>query len=305
MALTLEEAIARVPQWADASDLKTSPLGGGITNTNYRVEVGGEAFVLRIAGADTELLGIVRENECAAHKAAGELGVAPEVVYVIQPEGYLVTRFIEGRPLPPEEIGQPENIRRVVEAIKKIHNMPPIPGTFSPFRVVEDATEIARRYKVAFPENFDWLIERMREVEAAFLKDPGLQTSPRPCHNDLLNANFLDDGQIRILDWEYAGMGDVFFDLANFSVHHGFSDEQDRWLLECYFDKVATARWARLKLMKPMSDFREAMWGMVQIGISQLDFDFRGYADKYFGRTTRSMQDACWGQWIEEVTQEV
>jgi len=299
MALTLEEAIARVPQWVGATDLRTSPLSGGITNTNYLVEVEGEAFVLRIAGANTELLGVVRENECAANEAAGEIKVAPEVVYVIQPEGYLVTRFITGRRLSLGEIGRPENIRRVVEAILKIHNMPPIPGAFSPFRVVEDAAEIAKCYHVAFPQNFDRLMERMRQVEAAFLKDP---FTPRPCHNDLLNANFLDDGQIRILDWEYAGMGDVVFDLANFSAHHVFSDEQDCWLLECYFGQVTTARWARLKLMEIISDFREAMWGMVQIGISQLDFDFRAYADKYFGRTTRKLQDPRWGQWIKDVT---
>ena len=114
MALTLEQAIARVPQWAGATDLKTSSLGGGITNRNYKIEVGGEAFVLRIAGADTDLLGIDRENEHAANAAAGELGIAPEVVYFIEPEGYLVTRFITGRPLPVEEISRPENIRRVV-----------------------------------------------------------------------------------------------------------------------------------------------------------------------------------------------
>ena len=299
MALALEQAIARVPQWAGATDLKTSSLGGGITNRNYKIEVGGEAFVLRIAGADTDLLGIDRKNEHAANAAAGELGIAPEVVYFIEPEGYLVTRFITGRPFPVEEISRPENIRRVIETIKRIHNMDPIPGTFSPFRVVEDYTEVARRYSVAFPQNFDWLIEHMRQVEAAFLKD---SSTPRPCHNDLLNENFLNDGQVRILDWEYAGMGDVFFDLANFSVNHSFSDEQDRWLLESYFDEVTTARWARLKLMKIMSDFRESMWGMVQIGISQLDFDFREYADKHFDRMTHNMQDPHWEQWIQQVT---
>ena len=246
------------------------------------------------------MLGIDRKNEHAANATAGELDIAPEVVYFIEPEGYLVTRFITGRPLPVEEISQPEHIRRVVETIKKIHDMAPIPGTFSPFRVVEDYTEVARRYSVAFPQNFDWLIEHMRQVEAAFLKDP---FTPRPCHNDLLNENFLEDGQVRILDWEYAGMGDVFFDLANLSVNHSFSDEQDRWLLESYFGEVTTARWARLKLMKIMSDFRESMWGMVQIGISQLDFDFREYADKHFDRMTRNMQDPRWEQWIQQVTQ--
>jgi thiamine kinase-like enzyme len=300
MALTLEQAIARVPQWAGATDLKTSSLGGGITNRNYKIEVGGESFVLRIAGADTDLLGIDRKNEHAANAAAGELGIAPEVVYFIEPEGYLVTRFITGRPFPVEEISRPENIRRVVETIKKIHNMAPIPGTFSPFRVVEDYTEVARRYSVAFPQNFDWLIEHMRQVETAFLKDP---FTPRPCHNDLLNENFLEDGQVRILDWEYAGMGDVFFDLANFSVNHSFSDEQDRGLLESYFGEVTTGRWTRLKLMKIMSDFRESMWATVQIGISQLDFDFREYADKHFDRMTRNMQDLHWEQWIQQATQ--
>ena len=77
MALTVDEAIARVPQWADASDLRVSSLDGGITNSNFRVDVGGESFALRIAGKDTDKLGIDRENEYAANLAAGKLGIAP------------------------------------------------------------------------------------------------------------------------------------------------------------------------------------------------------------------------------------
>ena len=99
MPLTLEEAIARVPHWAGAEDLKATPLSGGITNCNYRIDLGGEAFVLRIVGVDTELLGINREYEYAANLAAGRLGIAPDVYYFIRPEGYLVTRFIAGRPI--------------------------------------------------------------------------------------------------------------------------------------------------------------------------------------------------------------
>ncbi len=298
MPLTLEAALARVPFFKDANDLKTAPLPGGITNLNYRVDTGGKSYVLRIAGADTELLGIRREIEYAANRAAGQLGVAPEVVYLIEPEGYLVTRFVDGRPLSEEDIGRPENIRRVVAALRQIHALPPIAWTFSPFRTVEDYTATARRCGVTFPDNFDWLMARTREVEAAFLKDP---FAPRLCHNDLLNANFLDDGQLRILDWEYAGMGDGAFDLANFAVHHGFSDQQDRFLLECYFGQVTLHRLARHKLMKIASDFREAMWGMVQIGISQLDFDFRGYADKYFNRMANSFNDPRYAQWLAQV----
>ena len=99
MALSLEEALARVPQWTGAVDLKVTPLEGGITNNNFRVVVGGETCVLRIPGADTELLGMNRENEYSANLAAGKLGIAPEVFFFIRPEGYLITRFIPGRPL--------------------------------------------------------------------------------------------------------------------------------------------------------------------------------------------------------------
>ena len=299
MALTVDEAIARVPMWADASDLKVSPLSGGITNSNYRIDTKGESFALRIAGADTELLGITREYEYAANLVAGKMGIAPEVIYVIEPEGYLVTRFITARPFPPEEITQPENLRRVMEVLRKIHSMPEIPGIFSVFRTVENYAETAHRYNVEFPENFDWLIERMNKAESALLTEP---EPLRPCHNDLLNANFLiNDGQIYILDWEYAGMGDIYFDLANFSDHHELSDEQDHMLLECYFGEVTEKQLAHLKIMKVMSDLREAMWALVQIGISELDFDYRGYANKFFARVFENIKDPRWDQWIKEM----
>jgi thiamine kinase-like enzyme len=299
MPLSADEAVARVPQWADASDLTISPLAGGITNTNFRVDTGGKSFALRIAGADTEMLGIDREHEHAANLAAGKLGIAPEVIYVIQPEGYLVTRFITARPFAPEEITQPENICRVMELVRKIHSMPEIPGTFSVFRTIENYAEIAHRYNVEFPENFTWLIERMNEAEAALMTNPA---PLRPCHNDLLNANFLINDRVYVLDWEYAGMGDVYFDLANFSDHHELSDDQDLWLLECYFGEVTDQQIAHLEIMKAMSDFREAMWAQVQIAISELSFDFSDYANKFFARVLESMNDHRWSQWIKELS---
>jgi thiamine kinase-like enzyme len=294
-----EDLIARVPQWKNAKDLRYSPLGGGITNRNFRVDVGGESYVLRVAGANTELLGIDRENEYFANQKAGELGIAPQVYYFIRPEGYLVTRFIQAQPLPPVELKQPDNLRKVAAMLNEIHAMPPIPGEFIVFRVVEDYAEVARRYHVDFPDNFDWLLERMYHAEKAF-KIGALPLMP--CHNDLLNENFLQmDGKIYLLDWEYAGMGDIFFDLANLSVHHNFSDIEDRLLLDSYFGEVIEKSWARLKIMKILSDFRESMWGLVQIGISDLDFDFRDYAKKHFNRMTQNLRDPRWGEWLSTI----
>lgn len=299
MTLTVEEAIARVPMWRNANDIKFTPLEGGITNRNYRVDVGGKSFHLRLAGENTEMLGIDREYEYKAALIAGELEIAPEVVYFIRPEGYLVTRFIDGRPIPVEELRQPKNLQRLSELLLKIHSMPSIPGTFSAFQVVRDYAEIARQYNVQFPEKFDWLISQMNDAEAALQTQRILE---RPCHNDLLNANFLaTDRQIFVLDWEYAGLGDVFFDLANFSNNQELSEHEDRFLLDCYFGRVTAKNIVHLNIMKIMSDFREAMWGLVQIGISDLDFDFRGYANKYFDRLTKNILNPNWEQWLVDI----
>jgi thiamine kinase-like enzyme len=300
MTLTVEEAIARVPMWEGAREVRFSPLGGGITNRNYRVDVDGKSYHLRLAGESTELLGIDREYEYHANQAAGELGIAPEVIYFIRPEGYLVCRFIDGRPIPPEEIRQPENIQRVVEAIHAIHSMPTIPGVFNVFQVVREYADVARRYNVEFPENFDWMVSQMNDAEAALKVHPLVQ---RPCHNDLLNANFmLTDRQLFILDWEYAGMGDIFFDLANFSAHHELSDNEIDFLLDRYFGEVRTQDQAHLNIMKIMSDIREAMWALVQIGISDLDFDYRAYANKHFDRATQNMLNPNWEGWLKDVS---
>jgi thiamine kinase-like enzyme len=296
--LSLEDALARVPQWRNKK-ISTTELSGGITNKNYRIEVDGDSFVLRLGGTNTEHLGIDRQVERDATAAAASLGIAPEVIYFIEPEGYLVTRFIRGRPLPALEITQPQNLKRVADALKQIHALFPIPKTFSPFRVVEDYAQTAKAHGVnIFPSNFDYLLSKMREVETAFSQEP---FTPQLCHNDLLNENFLDDGHLRIIDWEYAGMGDVFFDLANFAVNHQLNDEQNNLLLALYFGEATAKQLARLKLMKIISDFREAMWGMVQQGISTLDFDFRGYADKHFVRMTGSFEDVKYAEWLKEM----
>jgi thiamine kinase-like enzyme len=300
MALSLEEAISRVPAWSEAKDLKATPLEGGITNNNFRIDVGGESFVLRISGANTELLGINRAYEYTANLTAGKLGIAPDVYFFIQPEGYLITRFIKGNPISPDQMRLPDNIHRVVDAVQMIHRMPAIPGSFNVFSTVRMYAGLAREHRVMIPKSYANMSRRIQEAEQTLLTHP---VKPCPCHNDLLNANFLTNDRLYILDWEYAGMGDFFFDLANFSDHHNLSDKDDLWLLQCYFNhEPRPAEWAHLKIMKIMSDLREAAWGWVQLGISKLDIDFQEYADKFFVRVHENIQNPHWNEWLTEVT---
>ncbi|HEY5699032.1 MAG TPA: phosphotransferase, partial [Acidimicrobiales bacterium] len=110
--------------------------------------------------------------------------------------------------------------------------------------------------------------------------------APCPCHNDLLPANFLalPDGGLCLLDWEYAGMNDRYFDLGNFAVNNELDRAGDEALLFAYFGAVTPRRLGRLRVMKVVSDLREAMWGVVQAGVSSLDVDFMDYAEEHFER---------------------
>ena len=123
-----------------------------------------------------------------------------------------------------------------------------------------------------------------------------------PCHNDLLPANFIHDGErLRIVDWEYAGMGNRYFDLANLSVNNGLNEAGDEWLLECYWGEPCTRRrLATVRLMRIMSDFREAMWGVVQSAISDIDFDFAAYAEEHFESVRAGFADPRFAVWLED-----
>ncbi len=286
----LVRALRRLPELG-TGDLTFTALSGGITNRNFLVggAPDGARFVVRLAGNDTHLLGISREVEHAATVAAAGVGVGPEVIAFLRPEGYLVTRFIEGRPIPEADMREPERLRSLGMTLRRIHDGPAIPGLFVPFRIVEAYRALALSRGVTIPREYELARSIARRIELACLTAP---LELRPCHNDLLNANFIDDGtRIRIVDWEYAGMGDPYFDLGNVSINHGLDSAQDAILLAAYLGEGVReaaaehpALAARLTLMRVLSDFREAMWGVLQQGISTLDVDFREYAAEHFDR---------------------
>ncbi|MBA2460885.1 MAG: phosphotransferase [Actinobacteria bacterium] len=272
------EAIAR-RLWPESRPT-VEVLGGGITNRNFKITVGDEAFVLRIGGKDTGLLGIDRRHEHEASRVAAELGVGPEVVRFVEPEGYLVTRFVAGAPVPAEELRRSERLRDLGRTLRRVHDGPPIAARFDAFRVVERYRATALAHGVAIPAAFDAAKALTTEIERARGSQP-----LRTCHNDLLSANLIQAGErIVIVDWEYAGMGDVVFDLANFSANNALAENENRELLGAYFGELRAEDEDALRLMRFMSDFREAMWGVVQQGISELDVDFAGYAAEHFER---------------------
>ena len=144
--------------------------------------------------------------------------------------------------------------------LRRLHEGPAIPGRFDSFCVVEAYGEFTR------PARYDWAYELAQRIEVRLGHRPLVS-----CHNDLLPANFINDGaRLWLLDWEYAGMGDPAFDFANFAVNNGLPIAED--------DPPEHV------LMRFMSDFREAMWGAVQQTLSELEFDFSAYTAEHFER---------------------
>jgi thiamine kinase-like enzyme len=294
--MTIDDVIVRMG-WAAAPDLTVTPLGGGITNLNYRIEIGGEAYVVRIPGENTRHLGIDRRREHAAAVAAHASGVAPQVVAFLEDSEVLVTRLIRGRALGEGEMQRPEMLRRAAAALRRYHGGAPFPGTFSPFRTVREYLTVAQSGGAPPPARFDWMLAEAGRLEAAL----GEPATPRPCHNDLLPANFLDDGtRLWIVDWEYAAMGDLFFDLGNLAAHHELSQAEEGTLLGAYFGRVTAGEAARLRLMRIVSDLREAMWAMVQVAVSTLDYDFAAYGRKHFQRYAAHLEDPRFPTWLAQ-----
>jgi thiamine kinase-like enzyme len=298
----LTEVVARLSALLGKREGAVVQLKGGITNRNFRVNFGGTDYVVRLPGKKTNVLGIDREAERMATKAAAGLDIAPPVAAMLEDPPCLVTCFVAGRLPSAEELRAPAFLEAVGRNLRAFHDSgAELPTDFDTVALADDYARIAAEHGIEPPAEFADARRRAEAIKKTVAKHP--EHAPVSCHNDLLTANFiLDEGDVlRIIDWEYAGMGDRWFDLGNFAVNNGLGDEDEERLLTVYFNEPPDARrTATLKLFRYMSDLREAMWGVVQSAISELDFDFDGYAAKHFERLTETGSDPRFETWLRD-----
>jgi thiamine kinase-like enzyme len=290
------ERLVRASRLFADQNVQIHPLSGGITNRNFVASTDHGDYVVRIPGERTELLGIDRAYEAEAAQRAAELGIGPAVLGKLEGVGTLVTELVEGHHLEPTPFT--ERIADVVDLIHRFHDSGPLGGAFPIHRVVEWHARDASARGVMPPKAYERLHQQSRRIESAFSRAP---TPLVPCHNDLLPGNVLfADDRVWLLDFEYAGMNDVFFDLANLSVNSDFGHETDERLLTLYFGHISKTAWARLQLMKMMSEFREGMWAVVQQAISALDTDFVSYAKERLSNCERLASRPEFESWLTD-----
>ena len=293
MDTDIELIVRRVPAWTNA-ELSIRPLNGGITNRNYVVSIGGDEFVVRVPGERTELLGIDRRCEAEASLRAAQMGIGPGVLFELPGVGTQITRLVPGVHL--ADSAFIDRLVDVVRLLKIFHDSGPLDGAFPIHRVVEWHSRDAVSHGVMPPPAYERLHQQSRAIEAAFAASPQPVV---PCHNDLLPGNVLFAAdRVWLLDYEYAGMNDAFFDLANLSVNCGLTQHAEEELLTMYFGGVTASRWARLQLMKVMSEFREGMWAVVQQAISTLDTDFVTYAHERLENCERLAASVDFARWL-------
>lgn len=288
MTTSARERAARLSCWSGPVD--PEPVGGGITNANFRVADRGDRFFVRI-GEDIPVHGIMRFNEAAASRAAHAAGLSPPVVH--QEPGALVLRFVEGRTLEAEDVRKPGTLEQILQLVTRCHREVPryLRGptlAFWAFHVIRDylhtLREGATRLSSELPRfaaTAETLERAVGRVEFVF------------GHNDLLSGNFIDDGErLWLIDWDYAGWGSPLFDLGGLASNNGLSPEQEDWLLDRYFagSKDPPPRRAYLA-MKCASLLRESLWSMVSELHSALEFDYVAYTSENLIRFERAFED--------------
>ena len=273
--------ITALPCWKSNIDIE--PLSGGMTNLNFKVTDGGDQFVVRF-GEDDPIHLISRANEVASCQAAFKVGVSPELVH--HEAGILVTRFVEGRVFDEADVRVNANLQRILELLKRFHHE--VPGQFDGIAVMFWVFQVLRHYQNLLMQSQSAHAGRLPGLAKAALE---LEAAVGPVeivfgHNDLLPANFIDDGdQIWLIDFDYAGFNSPLFDLSNLASNNELDPAQELLMLQRYFGTDPDpAKLASYHAMKCASLLRETMWSMVSELNSKVDMDFADYTDKNLAR---------------------
>ncbi|MBX4998625.1 phosphotransferase [Rhizobium lentis] len=285
--MTPEDRIHALGIWQGPIDI--APITGGITNRNYLVSDAVARCVVRL-GTDIPIHHISRQNELAASYAAHAAGISPAVIH--HSPGVLVLEYIEAKALSPEGLRAPDTLARVLPLVRTCHR------------------DIARHFRG--PAMIFWVFHVVRDY-AASLKETGsaylpllpeligraetLEQAAGPFeiafgHNDLLAANFLDDGKrLWLIDWDYAGFNTPLFDLGGLASNNEFSEADEHAMLEAYFDRALTSDLRRrYGAMKCASLLRETLWSMISEIHSTIVFDYSAYTAENLARFERAYQ---------------
>ena len=296
--VTIDDILPRVEQLA-GDERTVTELPGGLTNTNYKVDVGGRSYVVRVSSKDAGLLAIDRDNEYQNSLAAADAGVGAGVVAYLPDLGALVLDFIEGSTMSAEQLREGGRLREVAEVVRELHGCRRFRDDFNMFRTQERYIEIVQRRGLRLPERYLEFGAKVRMIERALaVRDEGTV----PCNNDLLAENFIWTGErFRLIDYEYSGNNDPMFELGNVWSESNLSLAQLEELVAHYYGRPLVNKVARARLQGLMSKYGWTLWASIQDGVSTLDFDFWGWGMEKYERAVAEFDGPDFEQLCEDV----
>ncbi len=294
----IEEVVTKIEDWKGKT-VSIDPLSGGLTNANFKVDVDGVPYFVRVPGESTELLAIDRNNEYHNTNAASQAGVAPKVLYHIPEYNVMVIEFLNGKTMSKDALNEKGMPTRMAQAIKKLNQGPRFFSDFNMFRLTEYYLKICKERSIRIPDGYLDRTSTVAQIEKAMNANP-LPTVP--CNNDLLAENYIDDGkQLWLIDYEYSGNNDPTFELGNTCQEMQFNDKQINEVCAAYFGRARPDMIARMKLNMIMSDVGWGLWAAIQANISTIDFDFWGWAEERWGRAVEKMDSKEFEGWLVDV----
>lgn len=223
-------ALDSIPGFAGAEI--DSRHSDGPTNENWLVERDGERYVLRLDKPEASRLGLDRHSEKAVCEAIAAAGLGPQPVHFDADTGVYLRHFVPGRSWTPADLENRDNLDKLAALLRRVHALPPAGRDFKPLKA---AGRYARQVGTAKAG------ELFGQAATAYaLLEPA---SPALCHNDLFCANILStDAGVALIDWEYAAVGDPFFDLAVVVQHHLVAAGLANHFLAAYLQREPSAR---------------------------------------------------------------
>ncbi|MGF6853757.1 phosphotransferase [Paraburkholderia sp. CI3] len=296
----IEAAIREMPAWK-GYDIRYAPVGGGISNTNWRVEVDGAqtAYFFKVPGQGTEMF-IDRRTAHEASVKAAITGYGAPVIAFLEDLGVEVFEFMEGwRASSNLDFLEREVRHNALRALKAFNDQPVLAQTKTMFDMIDEHQQQVEALHAVKPPDHDWLCQQYRRARAA-LEASGLDLAP--CMNDTLAGNFMlnDAREIRLVDFEYASNNDRHYELALWFGEMFFAPGMELALLEDYFGRVTPQVVARVQLNKALADLKWSTWAMVQRAVSRLDFDFYKYGFWKQMRARIVFQDPQWETWLRQ-----
>jgi thiamine kinase-like enzyme len=277
-------------------------LPGGLTNQNFKVTTPDGAFVARLFANGTELLAIDREHEYRNSLIAAAAGVGAPVIEYRPADGMLVLGYLDGRTLTNADVAEPATLARIAVACRALHGAGRFVCDFDMFEVQAQYYATAAATRIALPPGYDALQPAFAAARAALaVRDEGTV----PCNNDLLAANFIDNGErIWLIDYEYSGNNDPCFELGNIAGECGLDTEAIADLVTRYYGRPRRSRIARARLFSLVSRYGWTLWGAIQQASSPLDFDFWSWAMERFDSAASGFTSATFDDLLTDVTDE-